>query len=142
MITLNFPKKFYNWMLNDRKKVTYRLENPIIQFGDKVECKFKNTPYTIYKFMMGSVEVYFKDLNEVDAELSGYRYKTYTDPQPLDLLKNDLKCFYPNITDDTLLYRLHLKGYICTEDKCWDYVVKNLENLNQTEYKKVNKNEI
>ena len=137
MITLNFPKKYYDWMLNDRKRVTYRLESPEFCYGDKVACKFKNTSEVIYKFLVSNVEVYYRDLNEVDAELSGYRYQTYTDPEPLDLLKNDLLRVYPNITDDTLLYRLHLKGYICVKDKCWDYVVKNLENLNQTEYKKV-----
>lgn len=100
MKELKFDEDFKNPIIDGCKISTSRLSDKDLIVGDEFKFVFipfeNNYDYNLMGVITKVESVKFKNLSRVHAENEGYFH--------VDLLKHELKHFYPDIRWDTIVY--------------------------------------
>lgn len=101
-IFLKFHTSFFEVLIDGSKTATTRLDDKGLQVNDVITAQFVDDEDNIIEVqelplkIMSIESIKYKELNNHHAFNEGYLHK--------NLLKRELERFYPDITNDTLVY--------------------------------------
>lgn len=96
--TLMFKPELMDLLKTTEKRATIRKTDKGLKKGDIVKCVATDGSSKAYRKVQKIEQVKFKNLHHRHANREGYHH--------VDLLKCELKSFYPDMDDDTVLYQI------------------------------------
>lgn len=95
---LRFKPELMDLLKTTEKRATIRKTDKGLKKGDIVKCVATDGSSKAYRKVQKIEQVKFKNLHHRHANREGYHH--------VDLLKCELKSFYPDMDDDTVLYQI------------------------------------
>lgn len=96
--TLRFKPELMDLLKTTEKRATIRKSDKGLKKGDVVKCVADDGSSKAYRKVKKIEQVKFKNLHYRHANREGYHH--------VELLKMELKSFYPDMNDDTVLYQI------------------------------------